>query len=350
MLPLTPFSATKLLITIYVCFAGTLITTRTPHLFCPMPPQSKAVKIIFDSDIGQDCDDAAAMALMHQFADRGEAEILATMFPMHDPMGAPAMDVINTYYGRPGIPVGTYKGDYEYKGKLYDHYNTKLAQAFPHDLIKGADAPDAVMLYRQILAKQADGTVVIVAVGPERLLADLLKTPPDTYSNLDGYALVKKKVKLLTVMGAGFPSGDEWNIKIAPDAARLVAETWPTPIVYSGFEIGSVIRTGSRLLTETSANNPVRAAFENHPFVDKLTKDRQSWDQTAMLYAVRGTQDYWSLEGNGFNRIDSTGKNKWINGPSKNHRYLILKKTAADMQKLIEDLMVAPPASVAKRP
>jgi inosine-uridine nucleoside N-ribohydrolase len=306
--------------------------------------KSKAVKIILDSDIGQDCDDAGAMALLHKFADNGEVEILATMFPMQDTMGAPAMDVINTYYGRPDIPIGTYKGNYQYLGKLWDHYNTKLAKSFPHDLKHGKDAPDAVGLYRKILAKQPDKSVVIVAVGPERLLADLLISGPDAYSKLSGRELVKKKVKLLSLMGAGFPKDQEWNIKIAPDAAKLVAETWPTPIVYSGNEIGKAIRTGSRLLTETPETNPVRASFENHPFVDKNTKDRQSWDQTALLYAVRGAMDIWNVESKGYNFIDETGRNEWRMDIDKDHSYLILNKPATVVQKIIEDLMVAPPA------
>ncbi|WP_181884993.1 nucleoside hydrolase [Pontibacter diazotrophicus] len=303
----------------------------------------KPVKIILDSDIGQDSDDAGVMALLHQFADNGEAEILATMFPMQDPMGAPAMDVINTYYGRPDIPIGTYKGNYEYKGKLFDHYNTKLAEKFPHDLMHGKDAPDAIALYRKILAKQADRSVVIVAVGPERLLADLLKSTPDGYSKLSGHELVKKKVKFLSVMGAGFPKGDEWNVKIAPDASKLVAETWPTPIVYSGYEVGNAVRTGSRLLTEAPENSPIRASYENHPFVDKVTKDRQSWDQTSMLYAVRGAEDNWTLESTGYNYIDESGKNEWRNDTDKDHSYLILQKPE-EVKKTIEDLMVAPPA------
>ncbi|PSR56513.1 nucleoside hydrolase [Adhaeribacter arboris] len=309
---------------------------------------TKPIKIILDSDIGQDCDDAAAMAIMHQFADKGEVEILATMFPMQDPMGAPAMDVINTYYGRPDIPIGTYKGNFKYRGELWDHYNTKLANKFPHDLKTGKDAPDAIALYRQILAKQEDTSVVIVAVGPERLLADLLKSGPDDYSQLSGRDLVKQKVKMLSVMGAGFPKGDEWNIKIAPDASKLVAETWPTPIVYSGNEIGQAIRTGRRLLTEAPENSPVRASFENHPFVDSVTKDRQSWDQTAMLFAVQGTQNNWKLESNGFNNIDETGKNEWRQNTDKDHSYLILNRPAAEVAKVIEDLMVAPPASTKK--
>jgi hypothetical protein len=310
----------------------------------PSSSQNGPVKVILDSDLGQDCDDAAVMAIMHKLADNGEAEILATMFPMQDPMGAPAMDVINTYYGRPDIPIGTYKGNYAYQGKLFDHYNTKLAENFPHDLKHGNDAPDAIELYRKILAKQPDKSVVIVVVGPQRLLADLLKSGPDAYSKLSGLDLVKRKVKLLSAMGSGFPEGHEWNIKIAPDASKLVAETWPTPIVYSGNEIGGAIRTGSRLLTETPEDNPVRASFEDHPFVDKVTKDRQSWDQTSMLYAVRGAQDLWVLESTGYNHIDDTGKNEWRRDKDKDHSYLILNQPAAEVKKVIEDLMVAPPA------
>jgi len=332
-----------------VCAAAVLtmpFATRKPDLknnSYSADVKRKPVKIILDSDIGQDCDDAGVMALMHKFADYGEAEILATMFPMQDPMGAPAMDVINTYYGRPDIPIGTYKGNFQYIGKLFDHYNTKLATHFPHNLKHGNDAPDAVELYRKILAKQPDKSVVIVAVGPERLLADLLKTGADRYSKLNGRDLVNKKVRLLSLMGAGFPKDHEWNIKIAPDAARLVAETWPTPIVYSGNEIGKAVLTGSRLLTETPENNPVRASYENHPFVNKETKVRQSWDQTAMHFAVRGAGSVWSLESKGYNFIDETGKNEWRRDSDKEHSYLILKKPAKEVEKIIEDLMVAPP-------
>jgi hypothetical protein len=145
-------------------------------------------------------------------------------------------------------------------------------------------------------------------------------------------------------MGAGFPKDQEWNIKIAPDAAKLVAETWPTPIVYSGNEIGKAILTGSRLLTETPVTNPVRASYENHPFVSKDTRVRQSWDQTAMLYAIRGPMDIWKLESNGYNFIDESGKNEWRRNVDKDHSYLMLNKPAAEIVKIIEDLMVAPPS------
>jgi inosine-uridine nucleoside N-ribohydrolase len=302
--------------------------------------KNKPVKIILDTDFGNDCDDTGALAILHQMAYLGEAEILATMYPMNDDAGAAAIDAVNTYYGKPNIPIGTYKGDYVYKGKHNDFYNSALVNNFPNDLKSGQRAPDAIALYRKILSEQPDGSVTIVVVGPQRLIADLIASPPDAISKLSGVELVKKKVSKLVSMGAEYPKGDEWNIKICPDGAKLVAEQWPTPIYYSGFEIGKAIMTGERLITETPSSNPVRMAFETNPMVDK-NKNRHSWDQTAVLFAVRGLRDYWTMA-SGTLQISEDGKNNW-SPTGKNHFYLIAKKPVEEMKKLIEDLMVAAP-------
>ena len=273
----------------------------------------------------------------------GEAEILATMYPMTDEFGASAIDAVNTYYGKPNIPIGTYKGTYEYKGQHNDYYNSLLTKSFPNDLKSGKNAPDAIMLYRRILASQPDNSVTIVVVGPQRLVADLLLSKPDSISKLDGIALVKRKVKQLVSMGAEYPKGDEWNIKLSPDASKLVAEKWPTTVVYSGFEIGVAIMTGERLVTETPEQSPVRMAFATNPDLD-AKKNRHSWDQTAVLFAVRGLKDYWTM-GSGTIQIADDGKNNWL-ATGKARKYLIAKKPVADMKKVIEDMMVAPPKSI----
>lgn len=306
----------------------------------PAPGTKNPVKIILDTDFGNDCDDTGALAILHQMAYNGEAEILATMYPMNDTLGAAAIDAVNTYYGKPDVPIGTYKGDYQYKGTHNDFYNSRLAQRFPNDLGSGRKAPDAVALYRKILNEQPDGSVTIVVVGPQRLIADLLISKPDSISQLDGKSLIREKVRQLVSMGTGFPKGDEWNIRICPDAAQLVAAEWPTQIVYSPFEIGYAIRTGERLMTETSDANPVRMAFETNPMVDSV-KNRHSWDQTAVLFAVRGAAGYWNLK-KGTVHIDDTGKNTWSDTEAR-HGYLEAKMPPAEMKKVIEDLMVASP-------
>ena len=81
-----------------------LLSSCTPKL-SSVPP----VKIIFDSDMGPDYDDVGALTILHAFADSGKAEILATMASNKYELVAPCLNVINTYYGRPAIPVGSPK-------------------------------------------------------------------------------------------------------------------------------------------------------------------------------------------------------------------------------------------------
>ena len=307
----------------------------TVHGFAQAPP----AKVILDTDFGNDCDDTGALAILHHMAYAGEAEILAVMYPMPDNEGAAAVDAVNTYYNRPNIPIGTYKGKYQYKGKHNDFYNSRLA-GLPNDLKSGKDAPDALGLYRKILASQPDKSVTIVVVGPQRLVGDLLATAGDEFSPLIGNELVRQKVKALVCMGAEYPKGYEWNIRIAPDAAKRVSEEWPTIVYYSGLEIGKSIMTGERLVTETPLSNPVRIAFETNPMVDSL-KNRHSWDQTAVLFAVRGIRDYWELR-EGSLVIDDDGNNTWLS--DKGNRYFLMpRKSDPEMKKIIEDMMVAPP-------
>lgn len=105
---------------------------------------------------------------------------------------APCLDAINTWFGRPDISVGTLKD----RGFLaHTGFADELIQRYPHRFPSGQDYPDAVALYRRILSEQPDGSVVVVAVGPLRNLANLLRSRADDASPLDGRALVAKKAK-----------------------------------------------------------------------------------------------------------------------------------------------------------
>jgi len=111
-------------------------------------PPPRPVPIILDTDIGPDCDDAGAVAVLNALADRGEAKLLAMACCTSSEWGAPCVQAINTYYGRPDIPVGTCKRE----GFLTDSpYNGPVAREFPNTLKTGHAAPDARNLYREIL-------------------------------------------------------------------------------------------------------------------------------------------------------------------------------------------------------
>ena len=67
------------------------------------------VKVIFDTDMATDYDDVGALAMLHAFADAGEAELLAVVSSVSVGPGVAVIETVNAYYGRPDIPVGAVK-------------------------------------------------------------------------------------------------------------------------------------------------------------------------------------------------------------------------------------------------
>ena len=167
------------------------------------------VPVIFDTDLGSDVDDAGAVAVLHALADQGEARILAMGLSVKHRWSAPCLDALNTYYGRPDIPIGALKGAGIDDGCKYAQ---AISNEFPHDLKSADDAPDVVTLYRQTLAKQPDKSVVLITVGFLTNVAHLLDSPADESSQLDGVGLVRQKVRSWVCMGGAFPSGREYNL------------------------------------------------------------------------------------------------------------------------------------------
>lgn len=269
--------------------------------------------IIFDTDMGDDCDDVGALFILHGAAERGDVRLLATMGCVSADAIAPALDAINTWFGRPEIPVGTLKDSGFLAGP---HYTAELARRFPRQFPSGKDYPDAVTLYRQVLARQPDGSVVVVAVGPLRNLANLLKSHPDDASPLDGRTLVAKEVKKLEVMGGTYPPNAnkkdaEWNFKQDRAAAALVCSTWPTPVFFNG-EGGSTC-SGRRVTYEMPENNPLTMAYRHYSGVG-FAGDRLSWDSISSLVAVRGAAPWYRVVSGGVNATDATTGIQYLTG------------------------------------
>ena len=298
------------------------------------------VRLIFDTDIQGDVDDVGTVALLHVLADRGEAEILAMGVSCRNPWSPLCLDALNTHYGRPDVPIGVPKG------KAFSRpsrYAKAIAEEFPHRLKSADDAPDAALLYRRVLAKEPGRGVVMVSVGQLANFSNLLKTKPDAHSALNGVELVKRKVRAWVCMGGKFPTGREANLVNDAPAAVYAIEHWPTPIVFTGWEIGNKILTGARL-REAPKTSPVRRAYELYNGL----RNRQSWDQTAVLYAVRGLGGAlaapWSLETTGHMHLLPNAQNEWRKTPDKSHAYLVEKMPPAQIAAEIEALMLQPPA------
>jgi len=304
------------------------------------------VKIIFDTDFGGDADDLGALAMLNNFHSRGECILLGIASWSTEQYVIPAMDAVNRYYGNPDIPMGIRSRGYHFQDW---NYNKPIADSFPHKLTND-DAMLAVDLYRKILSEQEDNSVVIVTVGPLKNIEDLIKSGPDKYSPLSGNELINKKVKKFSVMGGSFPEGkNEWNFNgNMPGVTRFVLENLTVPIVFSGFEVGIKIKTGAEF-NEIDKNHPLYVGFmhfsQHAPWMKEYFKgkilDNASYDQTSVLYAVRGgVGEYWDKVEGGRCVAEENGDNRWIPGQKSNHSYLVLKKDSKEMEKLITDLML----------
>jgi hypothetical protein len=151
-------------------------------------------------------------------------------------------------------------------------------------------------------------------------------------------------------MGGEFPSGKgEWNFSgNMPGVTRFVFDNLTLPVTFSGYEIGVRIKTG-KIFNEIDEHTPLYQGFlhfsRNAPWVKENYKgeilDNASFDQTAVLYAVRGGLGiYWDRVENGYCEIDVNGDNRWIEGEKTNHSYLKLTHDYEKMAELIESIML----------
>lgn len=284
--------------------------------------------VIFDTDIGSDCDDAGAMATLHALADAGELRILGVIYSSgRIKYGVGVCDAINTYYGRGNLPLGQYKGNDV--GDPTDSYSSAIATntpRFSHDVVD--DAPELVSVYRKLLASQPDRSVTILTVGHPHGLVHLMRDPR-------GMELVRQKVARWVAMGLG-----GWNFLqcgMSAYSAELL-EKWTLPFFIS--PAGADIITGHRLLPKTPENNPVREAYRL--WRTALVDGRSSWDQVATLFVVR--PELFNVEDHG--RIERTPEGPIAWNPKvdrPNHHLVTPKISNAEMADLIKELMARPP-------
>ena len=285
---------------------------------------AQAVPVIFDTDMGNDVDDALALAMLHALESRGECRLLGVTVTKDNPWAAVYVDLVNTFYGRGQIPVGMVKGSGvtpESSRMIQEPAERRRADGtlvYSRRLASGAEAVEAVALLRRLLAAAQDGSVVIVQVGFSTNLARLLDAPADL-------ELVKRKVKLLSVMAGNFAQPKaEFNVQKDTASARKLFELWPGDIVASGFEIGEAMKFPAARIEKDfawAADHPVVDAYRAYM---KMPYDRQTWDLTAVLYAVRPGGGYFGLSAPGRITADDAGRTSFRPEAAGKHRYLVL--------------------------
>ena len=273
-------------------------------------------KIIFDTDIGGDCDDAGALAIIHSAVKRGYAMLLAVTVSTRDPWACGCADAINNYYANPA-PIGLCRrapvGD-PTMVEFLERYGKHIAENFENKYLpkpiectmcKSPECPeDAVALMRRTLAMNKGSKITLVVVGSCLNLASLMDSRGDELSPLTGIELVASQVDKVVLMGGLFAENatPEYNIKTDIPSAKTAFEKCPVPIFVSHFDVGLRVMSGGRLLEEESENlteeglykNPVAESYKFH-----VGGKRHSWDPIAAFYAIYACGGVFSDERRG---------------------------------------------------
>lgn len=328
---------------------GPVSTNRVPAAFQPKPDEP--VRLIFDTDMGNDIDDALALGTIHALENRGECRLLAVTISKDNLFCAPFCDLLNTFYGRGDIPIGVVRGgktphDSRYVRELVEAREGD-ADRFPHDLRSGEQAPDAVDLLRQVLADQPDRSVAIAVVGFSTNLGRLIDSPADQHSPLAGRDLVAQKCRFLSMMAGMFSAGGrnrEFNIIQDFESAQKVFADWPIPIAVSGYEIGLAVKYPVVSIERDFryvAHHPLREAYMLYR---KMPYDQETWDLTSVLFAVRPDRGYFGLSEPGTIRIDANQVTQFTPDPVGLHRYLTVdSEQVVRVREALVQLVSQPP-------
>ncbi|MCA9059516.1 MAG: nucleoside hydrolase [Planctomycetaceae bacterium] len=310
--------------------------------------------MIFDTDISGDVDDVLALAMLHTLQDRGQCNLLAVTISKVNPLTGPFTDAVNTFYGRPHIPIGITR-----KAQIRDSRYLPLVNEadngvprFPHALQENEAAPEAVETLRRTLAAQPDGSVVIIQVGLAVNVARLLQSPADSISELTGSELVRRKVRLLSVMAGSFEpiQGNhryhEANVKNDIPSMQQLAELWPddVPVVWSGFEIGIAVPYPRESIAADFDYVPHHLVKEAYLLHSGPAHDRPTWDLTSVLYAVFPDRGYFDVSVPGRVSVADDSYTSFETRPGGRDRYLTMNaQQAARVREALVQLVSQPP-------
>ena len=315
-------------------------------------PNNSGISIIFETDMGNDVDDALALDILYKYSDMGIVNLLGISTNKDSPYSIEFLDLLNTWYGYSDVAIGKItkgpdcENDATNYAKVTCLYEENGKSPFKRTYTDYGKIPEAPLFYRELLAKQPDNSVVVVSTGFSTNIARLLDTQPDQFSPLTGKELVAKKVKLLSMMAGNMVDSTmkEYNVVKDIQAAQKIFNEWPTPIVTSPFEVGIAILFPATVIENNLAYatpNPLKIAYESYL---EMPYDRPTWDLTAVLYAVEDTKDYFSISEWG--RIEADDEAHTLFYPDENgkHAYLSVNKEQVESVKnrLVELVSMKP--------
>lgn len=305
---------------------------------CEKPSEPEVPVIIFETDMGNDVDDALALDMIYKYLDKGKVKVLAISSNKQSPYSTEYIHLMNHWYGYPDIPIAKVINgiDSENDARKYAEFVSLQKDSTGAPLFQRPDfdydqVPEAVSLYREILAKQPDHSVTLVSVGFSTNIYRLLNSLPDEYSPLSGKELIAKKVKILSMMAGSFGEKKipEYNVVKDIPAAQNITEEWPTPIVFTPFEAGIAVTYPATSIENDFTWAPYHPVVEAYKHYLDMPYDRPTWDLIALLYVVENSPEYFTLSEAGAITVDDKGYTSFTPSKDGKHRYLTVDRVQA---------------------
>ncbi len=294
--------------------------------------------VIMDTDMGNGVDDVMALQQLLDYEREGRVRLLGITVGKAHPRSVEYVDAYCRLNGKEDVLLG-----YAYNG-VNPEAGNYLCQTLdtlidgepvlqPHQRLTDG-MPEGYVLMRRLLSEQEDGSVVLFALGPLTNLARLLASGADEYCPLSGRELVRRKVRLLALMGGNYDQAakrPEWNLRQDIESAHKVFAEWHTPIVASGFEVGAQF---------ICTKEQIRNAFsqgESHPlYISFCLASKVShyhgatWDATIVHHVMNPDDDAFTLSPSGIITVNADGSTLFTPSAEGQHRYLIPHRPAPE--------------------
>lgn len=238
--------------------------------------------VVFDTDMGPDCDDAGALSLLLKMAKKYGAVPIGAANCVSNPYGNGVIKAIAENSGVKNFPSGRHTGT-EILARSF-RYNKAVVKKYFKSENEATAAPSALEFYKSVLSPLEDGSAVVVAAGPLTNIAEVLEAEPELFN---------AKVYSIISMAGKFPSGREFNVKVDPKAFSTVVSRFKNLLIFSGYEVGAGVMTG--FTEEPERDDPVFDCYKNFLRKKKPPYLRDSWDLTAVHYAFEGDGKFYSL-------------------------------------------------------
>ncbi len=299
-------------------------------------PNENKILVIFDTDMGNDIDDALALAMLNNYIDLDKINLLGVISSKSNIYSVIYIDILNSWYGHPNIPLGIVKdGKTPDKPTFTKHVADMKSEGeniFHGSIEDYSLLPDGVDLYRKLLSEAPDQSVVIITVGFSTNTSRLLESTADDYSPLTGKELISKKVNYLSMMAGDFSENIhlEYNVVVDIPAAVNVYKNWPTKIITSPFAVGLAINYPAESISNDFSDTQYHPLVEGYKAYMPMPYDRPTWDLTSVLYVMEKDSSYFGISEPGKITIDpKDGRSRFTAIENGLHFYLNVDKDQA---------------------